>query len=156
MSYYTCLMGFNSDLFLWLDSKWERWAQYSTHYWERKCICPSKSALSHVTHMKRCKTARSAFNQSIWKAWPPPKCKFFSWLVTQNRLWTTDRLEKRGWQNQKICPLCYIINESSVHLLIHCRVTKRVWIEIQRWTKLTSKWANGVTTTRWNNGGALW
>ncbi len=29
---------------------------------------------------------RSAFNQTIWKAWAPPKCKFFSWLATQNRL----------------------------------------------------------------------
>jgi hypothetical protein len=39
---------------------------------------------------------RSAFNQMIWKAWALPKCKFFSWLAIQNRLWTTDRLEKRG------------------------------------------------------------
>jgi hypothetical protein len=56
----------------------------------------------------------SSTNQS---GWAPPKCKFFSWLVTQNRVWTTDILEKRGWQNQKICPLCYTVDESALHLL---------------------------------------
>jgi hypothetical protein len=29
----------------------------------------------------------------IWKAWAPPKSKFFAWLVTQNRVWTSDRLQ---------------------------------------------------------------
>ncbi len=78
--------------------------------------------------------ARFVFNQSIWKAWALPKCKFFSWLVTQNRVWTVDRLEKRGWQNQKICPLCCMVDESALHLLAKCRLTKRIWAEIQRWT----------------------
>ena len=87
-------------------------------------------------------------------AWAPPKCKFFSWLATQNRLWTVDRLEKRGWQNQKICPLCCIIDESAVHLLAHCRVTKRVWTEIQRWTQTNLqmiKWSGCDSVKQWWN-----
>ena len=35
----------------------------------------------------------------IWKAWAPPKTKFFAWLALQNRLWTADRLARRGWPN---------------------------------------------------------
>ncbi len=52
----------------------------------------------------------------------------------QNRVWTANRLEKRGWQNQKICPLCYNVDESALHLLAKCRLTKRIWAEMQRWT----------------------
>jgi hypothetical protein len=34
----------------------------------------------------------------IWKAWAPPKAKHHAWLAIQNRLWTTDRLQKGGGQ----------------------------------------------------------
>ena len=30
-----------------------------------------------------------AFGDLVWKTWAPPKCRFFSWLVVQNRLWTS-------------------------------------------------------------------
>jgi hypothetical protein len=33
---------------------------------------------------------------SIWKAWAPPKCKFFAWLILENRVWAADRLARRG------------------------------------------------------------
>jgi hypothetical protein len=29
---------------------------------------------------------------TIWKTWAPAKCKFFAWLILQNRVWTSDRL----------------------------------------------------------------
>jgi hypothetical protein len=32
----------------------------------------------------------------VWKLWASPKIKFFAWLALQNRLWTKERLEKRG------------------------------------------------------------
>jgi hypothetical protein len=33
-----------------------------------------------------------------WEAWAPAKCKIFSWLVLQNRVWTSDRLQIRDGQ----------------------------------------------------------
>jgi hypothetical protein len=30
----------------------------------------------------------SPMENLIWRVWAPPKCKFFSWLGFQNRLWT--------------------------------------------------------------------
>nr|BAD30357.1 hypothetical protein [Oryza sativa Japonica Group] len=45
-------------------------------------------------------------NSLIWKAWAPGKCKFHAWLIIQNRVWTSDRLAIRGWQNNGHCPLC--------------------------------------------------
>jgi hypothetical protein len=31
-----------------------------------------------------------------WKAKTENKCKFFGWLILQNKLWTTDRITKNG------------------------------------------------------------
>ena len=48
--------------------------------------------------------AKSDMPRLVWRNWAPPKCKFFAWLVLQNRIWTADRLVKRGWPNQGTCP----------------------------------------------------
>jgi len=55
--------------------------------------------------------------QRIWRAWAPPKCKFFAWLVTQNRVWTSDRLQQ-GWPHNPSCPLCRSASETAFHLLV--------------------------------------
>jgi hypothetical protein len=33
----------------------------------------------------------------ICKTWAPPKCKFFAWLIVQNKVWTSDLLDHREW-----------------------------------------------------------
>lgn len=33
---------------------------------------------------------KSAMPQMVWKIWAPPKIKFFSWLVLQDRIWTAE------------------------------------------------------------------
>jgi hypothetical protein len=49
-------------------------------------------------------TIHSCMDSIVWKAWAPPKCKLFAWLIIQNRVWTTDRLAKWGWPNGRVCP----------------------------------------------------
>jgi hypothetical protein len=51
-----------------------------------------------------------------WEVWASPKVKFFAWLDLPNMLWTADRLEKRGWNNCEICPLCKQTQEMTVHI----------------------------------------
>ena len=89
----------------------------------------------------------------IWCTWAPPKCKFFAWLAFQNRLWTSDRLQKRGCPNQQVCPLCHSADESANHLLAHCRYSLRIWNAIRTWTggnlPSTSLWGNLRSTHHW-------
>jgi hypothetical protein len=73
---------------------------------------------------------------SVWKFWAPPKIKFFMWLALQNRLWTNDRLEKRGWPNGRHCKLCNQAFETVNHLLVNCRFTIRLWGLLKDWLGL--------------------
>ena len=47
----------------------------------------------------------SDLRRFVWRDWAPPKTKLFAWLNLQDRLWTADRLARRGWQNCGLCPL---------------------------------------------------
>lgn len=82
-------------------------------------------------------------NQYVWKNWAPPKCKFFAWLVINNRIWTIDGLHRRGWPNCNLCPLCQQVLEMAAHLLFQCRYTIRVWNMIKTWLALHDVRPNG-------------
>jgi hypothetical protein len=75
----------------------------------------------------------SPMNKCIWKVWAPPKVKFFAWLAYQKRIWTADHLQKRGWPNCGLCPLCKQAQETVAHLFSHCHDTKRLWNMIEQW-----------------------
>ena len=49
----------------------------------------------------------------VWKCWAPPKFKFFAWLILQDRVWTADHLQRRGWPNCETCKLCIQEPETS-------------------------------------------
>lgn len=88
------------------------------------------------------------FENIIWNAWAPPKCKFYSWLIIQNRVWTADRLQARQWPNQLLCPLCRSVPETVIHLLAHCRLSKRIWSSIEAWLQF-DEWTNFLTVHDW-------
>jgi hypothetical protein len=66
----------------------------------------------------------------IWKTWAPSKCKNFAWLVLQNRIWTSDRLQLRQWPNNYFCQLCYRNLEMAQHLFKDCPFTREIWDKI--------------------------
>jgi hypothetical protein len=74
----------------------------------------------------------SSFPTTVWRVWAPSRCKFFMWLLLQNRVWTADRLVLREWPNNYFCPLCWGSLETAAHLL--CPVARQVWRDISAWT----------------------
>ena len=62
-----------------------------------------------------------------------PEMQIHTWLIIQNRVRTADQLQRRGWPNCGICPLCKQVQESAAHLLFQCRFTARVWTEVVTW-----------------------
>jgi hypothetical protein len=63
----------------------------------------------------------------IWRSRAPYGCKFFAWLVSKNRCWSADRLERRGLPRPASCPLCDQEPETLQHLLLGCVVARQVW-----------------------------
>ena len=87
------------------------------------------------------------FNQIIWSAWAPPKCKFFSWLTVQDRIWTADRLSARGWPHNPTCSLCCSCPETGNHLFVDCRFTRRIWAALSFWLREPSLQPTNWTCT---------
>jgi hypothetical protein len=69
----------------------------------------------------------------VWKVWAPSRCKFFLWLMVQNRIWTADRLLMREWPNEYFCLLCRRNLEIVQHLFIECPIIRQIWLEISNW-----------------------
>uniref|UniRef100_A0A453BHD7 Reverse transcriptase zinc-binding domain-containing protein n=1 Tax=Aegilops tauschii subsp. strangulata TaxID=200361 RepID=A0A453BHD7_AEGTS len=65
----------------------------------------------------------------IWKAWAPPRVKFFHWLANLDRCWTADRLARHGLQHHPRCLLCDQAPETIRHLMLDCPFSRQAWHE---------------------------
>jgi hypothetical protein len=78
---------------------------------------------------------------------------FFVWLILRERVWTADRLQRRGWPNCGDCQLFMLKPESMVHLLFKCRYSLTIWNYIISWPGLDSTdislWVNFDTVEEW-------
>jgi hypothetical protein len=53
---------------------------------------------------------------AIWSAWASLRYKVAAWLFIRRRVWTADRLAKRGLTNKEKCVLCNLEKEDAHHL----------------------------------------
>jgi hypothetical protein len=102
-------------------------------------------------------TARSAYHlqfigktssmtaEYTWRTKAPPKCRFFTWLMLQNRVWTAARLLIREWPNEYFCPLCIRNLETICHLVQECRYSKSIWDKVGSWIS-----APALNPANWN------
>jgi hypothetical protein len=74
-------------------------------------------------------------------------------LINQNRVWTVDRLQRRGWPNCGLCQLCKREPETAPHLLFKCRYSLRIWNALKNWIDLPEllidNWPNIATVRDW-------
>jgi hypothetical protein len=105
-------------------------------------------------------------HKRIWKTWALRKCRSFIWLVAQKRVWTADRLAKRGLIHPEKCPVCDQEDETIDHLLVTCSLSREFWYLLLRkfglhslapqpdvgsylgWWELVGNIVNGLTKKR--------
>lgn len=77
--------------------------------------------------------SRSSTAAITWKTKAPPKCRFFIWLLLQDRVWTAARLQVRQWPNEYFCQLCVRNLETATHLFMECPVVRSLWERVAIW-----------------------
>ena len=63
----------------------------------------------------------------LWSSGAPLLYKLHMWFTLKNRLWTADRLRKRGLQHPPLCPLCCQEEETAAHLTTQCSFSRQIW-----------------------------
>jgi hypothetical protein len=95
----------------------------------------------------------SAFPSMVWKIRAPARCKFFMWLMLQNRIWTAGRLLLRECPNEYFCPLHNKNLEMASHLFQECPLSQQIWIELSNWAKVPgfhpSTWRSNSVLEDW-------
>ncbi|XP_019224156.1 PREDICTED: uncharacterized protein LOC109205855 [Nicotiana attenuata] len=69
------------------------------------------------------------------------KAKFTMWLNFQDRMLTSDRLNKWGMQVDRECILCKVHDENRKHIFIECEYAKSVWTKLLKWMQRQLIWA---------------
>ncbi|KAJ9687212.1 hypothetical protein PVL29_015890 [Vitis rotundifolia] len=91
----------------------------------------------------------------IWMERVPTKISFFAWEATWGKIWTLDRLQKRGWQLPNRCFLCACEAESVNHILIHCTVVRVIWDLVLGLVGVKWVFPNTVKEVLYSWGGAF-
>ena len=63
----------------------------------------------------------------MWRTKLEGKVRFYIWLLLQNRNWTADRLQARGWPHTAYCRLCDQEPETAEHITLRCSYAREVW-----------------------------
>ncbi|XP_069151115.1 uncharacterized protein [Solanum lycopersicum] len=73
-----------------------------------------------------------------------PRHRFLVWLAVHARLLTQEmKMRLHIQDDENDCCLCDEQVETNSHLFEHCRWTKKLWLEIQKWTGV-SVYAGGI------------
>lgn len=68
-------------------------------------------------------------HKQLWKHWAPLKVKILLSLAILNRVWTADRLARRGMDHPERCALGDQ-KETAQHVLISCVFARSVWFTV--------------------------
>lgn len=97
--------------------------------WETKGTFTTKSVYkAHYAAKISCDLATA-----IWGSWAPLRCKFAAWLFIRNRVWTADRLAKRGLPHNEKCSFCNTNEEDAQHLFMGCAISNIIWSKVLTW-----------------------
>ncbi|KAF3786554.1 hypothetical protein EJ110_NYTH20808 [Nymphaea thermarum] len=75
----------------------------------------------------RIQGVKESWRRKIWVSYAPAKSCWYSYIACEGRLPTLDRIQKTGVQLANRCSFCYCAEETNVHVLMNCKISKEVW-----------------------------
>ena len=68
--------------------------------------------------------------KEVWHWKLPLKTVIFSWLLLDERIFTWNMLQRKGFEGPGICSLCHDVEENITHMMINCSFSVQVWKHI--------------------------
>jgi hypothetical protein len=68
--------------------------------------------------------------KELWSAGAPLMHKMQMWFALKDRLWTADRLARRGMDHPTACVLCCQEPDTGPHIALQCSFSREIWYHI--------------------------
>ncbi|KAL9675053.1 hypothetical protein QQ045_003253 [Rhodiola kirilowii] len=88
----------------------------------------------------------------VWNDYNAPRDSMNAWLVVQNKLMTRDRMGQWGWQGDKVCVLCDVMDESRDHIFFDCRFSREVWLKVMQFLSIMPSFTCWDSLIPWFKG----
>lgn len=116
-----------ADKLVWHWSKNGLFSIKSACYQALEVLRDQKRIPRHTRHTREGSTQSKIPWSKIWKIDIPNKVKVFLWKVCNNILPTNALLHQRHCNDSPSCSIYGNANEDVRHVLLNCRVAKKVW-----------------------------
>ncbi|KAK1441033.1 hypothetical protein QVD17_06869 [Tagetes erecta] len=113
-------------------------------------------SVNSLRNMLELNRAPIDLNPMLWSSWVPLKIRCFMWKARLNKIPSKNALMIRGVSiGMEECSLCFGEQETTDHILLHCRFTEKIWAEIFNWCKWPVV-ANGSIRERFDDFINVW
>jgi hypothetical protein len=86
-----------------------------------------KTAWLYRTLMSATSLAPCPFARFVWKNRAPPRVKFFTWLLVQDKIQSRHNLQWKCVIDQAECELCHHHDETADHIMFGCPTALAFW-----------------------------
>jgi len=62
------------------------------------------------------------------------------WIALQNKIDTWEAKQRRNVHGQGMCIPCKGVEETTIHLFVHCIYSQKVLMDIGNWLKIWNLW----------------
>ena len=98
--------------------------------------------------------------EDMWYSSDPSKVVSLGWRMLHNRIPTRDNIALRNvlpLGASRLCVMCNVKEESTLHLFLHCKVAYEVWLKLMAWLNWWFPIPPNLFThwVCWSGGGVL-
>ncbi|XP_070006069.1 uncharacterized protein LOC142162817 [Nicotiana tabacum] len=106
-------------------------------------------SIKNIYHSLRGRFEKVSWRRLVCHNTGCPRWTFILTVAAHGKLYTKDRLQKRGLQVDQKCVLCNQANETIQHFFFECTYTKTLWSALLTWQGIRRPVAGWDEELRW-------